>query len=134
MGSRFAVLFVVFLALTGCGLPLRSDIVVNAPAPLVPTLGMSRPQVEALMSKKVVMGYEIDAAGIPKPVEVKNLYSSEKMVINGEIYWIDQYITNTPQAGRPVTRDALTPMIYKGDILAGIGREGLAALTAAHEK
>ena len=127
-------MIVISLMLVGCGLPLRSDIVVNPPAPLVPTLGMPRTQVEALMAKRVITGYEITADGISKPVEVKNLYSSERLIIRNEEYWVDSYITSIPQNGRPVSGEVLTPMVYKGDILAGIGREGLAVLTAVHEK
>jgi hypothetical protein len=134
MLRRYGTGLFLLLALSGCGLPLRSDIVVNAPRPLQPTVGMSRAQVAALMDRKIVVGYGADPVdGTMKPVESGNLYSSEKVVVRGEEYWVDSYISGAG-GGKPVSRGTLIPMIFKGDVLAGQGRDALDALTAPHEK
>ena len=132
---RNVILMLLVVLLSGCGLPLRSDIVINPPAKLEPTVGMTRVEVQALMNRRVTIGYEVDpVSGASKPVEVQNLYSSEKILVSGQEYWVDSYITGVPTSGGPVSRDMLTPMIFKDNTLAGKGREALVALTASHEK
>ncbi len=132
---RYAVILLLVISLSGCSLPLRSDIVNMAPKPLVPTLGMTRAEVSALMSHPVTVGYEVDpATGALKPIEAKSLYSSEMLTVAHQDYLVDSYITGVQRAGKPIGEDVLTPMIFKDNILCGQGREALTTLKAGPSK
>jgi hypothetical protein len=94
------------------------------------TLGMTHTEAAAIMDAKVVVGYEVDpVAGTPKPVEARNLYSSEMTDINGVTYQIDRYIVRPPASER-VAESELFPVIYKDGLLVAKGYEGLAGLKA----
>ncbi len=129
----FLVLFMIVLG--GCSsLPLNSSLLPVASQAMEPTLGMTRPQVAALMTRTVTVGYEIDpVTGEAKPLEAKSLYSTEVVPVGNETYLVDSYIIGVPLPGHPVTASGLMPMIFKDDLLCGKGRDALAALKAGRQ-
>ncbi|MEI6438538.1 MAG: hypothetical protein WCO69_07310 [Candidatus Omnitrophota bacterium] len=128
---RFIIAILLMISVSGCS-SLNTSLI-PAPAAQGPTLGMTRAQVAALMTKMVVVGYEIDpSSGAAKPLEVKSFYSTEMLPSGNENYLVDSYITGVLPAGQRVKESGLTPMIFKNDILCGTGHESLAALKAGH--
>jgi hypothetical protein len=96
------------------------------------TLGMTRAAVAAIMNARVVVGYEINPdTGVSKSVEAPNLYSSEIIKIQGISYQVDRYIVRPAMASARIAETELFPVVYKGSLVAAIGRDGLAALMAA---
>lgn len=130
-------LFIIFvvLACSGCGVTLRSDVLPAKPAVTTPSLGMTRTEVSALMTRTVVMGYDTDpATGKLRPMETGSLYSTEFLTVGKDVYVVDHYINGIVKeapstgGGRVLAESSLTPMIFKNNILAGQGNEALADL------
>ncbi len=129
MRGLFLLLFVAVFS--GCSLPLGSSLLPAASKDQRPTLGMTRPQVSALMMHPVIVGFEIDpVTGEPKPLETKSLYSTEVMTVGNGTYLVDSYIIGVLKPGQPVTATGLMPMIFSNDLLVGQGRDALTALKA----
>jgi hypothetical protein len=132
MKRIFPVLVLVIMA-AGC-VTVPNSIVpattVTKPSDRI-TLGMTRAVVASIMDARVVVGYEVDPnTGLSKPVEVKNLYSSEAMKIDGISYEVDRYIVRPPLAGARIGEAELFPVVYKYGLVAAVGHDALAALTA----
>ena len=132
---RYVVILLLVLGLVGCGLPLRPDMARPAAVSTGPVLGMTRDNVCALMNRNVLTGYEIDpATGEARPIEMKSLYSTEIMASGAESYLVDFFITgivkteDAPGGGRMMSAGSLTPMIFKDNILVGMGNDAFAAL------
>ena len=117
-----------------CGCALVSTSMVPVAVPQRPvdrlTLGMTRVEVAAIMDARVIVSYEIDPVnGASKPVEARNLYSSEIVDINGVSCQIDRYIIHPPVAAR-VADAELYPVVYKNGLLIAKGMSGLSELKA----
>ncbi len=96
------------------------------------TPGMTRAAVAAIMNARVVVGYEIDPdTGVSKSVEAPNLYSSEIVKVQGVSYQVDRYMVRPAMASARIAETELFPVVYKGGLVAAIGRDGLAMLMAA---
>ncbi|MBF0388405.1 MAG: hypothetical protein HQL20_11265 [Candidatus Omnitrophica bacterium] len=131
---RYLVIIFLLLAVNGCALLPNTSLVPVVQAAPEPTLGMTRAQVTAIMSRTVTIGYEVDpVSGAVKPLEINSLYSTEMLTVGNDFYLVDSFITGPAKAGIPVTEAELTPMIFKNDLLCGKGRSALAAIKAAPE-
>jgi hypothetical protein len=129
------IFLVLGLVLVGAGCVTVPNSIVPAgtarPSDRV-TPGMTRAAVAAIMNARVVVGYEIDPdTGVSKSVEAPNLYSSEIIKVQGASYQVDRYIVRPAMASARIAETELFPVVYKGGLVAAIGREGLAVLMAA---
>jgi hypothetical protein len=129
------IFFVLVLVLAGAGCETVPNSIISTaavrPSDRV-TPGMTRAAVAAIMNARVVVGYEIDPdTGVSKSVEAPNLYSSEILKINGVSYQVDRYIVRPAMASARIAETELFPIVYKGGLVAAIGRDGLAVLMAA---
>ena len=127
----FVVVAALFVA--GCVTVPNSVVAPNAgarPSDRV-TPGMTRAAVAAIMDGRVVVGYEIDPdTGLSRPVEAKNLYSSEIVKIGDKAYQVDRYIIRPAMASARIAETELFPVVYKDGLVVAAGRQGLAALAA----
>ncbi|MFH0753121.1 MAG: hypothetical protein V2A70_00980, partial [Candidatus Omnitrophota bacterium] len=120
------VLCLMLIGASGCTVVSTSIVPVVLPQNPVDRLtpGMTRAEVMAIMDARVVVGYEIDPfTGISKPVESKNLYSSEMMEAGGFSYQVDRYIIR-PSAAERVSEAGLFPVVYRNGFLVAKGYEG----------
>ncbi len=132
--KNVAVLFLVLL-LTGCAtmdLPKTSLLPVPAPTiNVLPSLGLTRREVTALMTRPVTVGYRMDpATGQAKPITANSLYATEIVTARGETYIVDEYIAGDAGAVKGSVEDRLVPMIFRKDLLVGNSRAALDELNA----
>lgn len=127
------IFFILVMGLMGAGCVTVPNSVVpptNAarPADRV-TPGLTRAAVASIMDTRVVVGYEIDPdTGLSKPVEARNLYSSEIIKVREAAYQVDRYIVRPAMASARIAETELFPVVYKDGLVVAVGREGLAAL------
>jgi len=120
--------------LSGCStmdLPKVSGFASPARPAALPSLGLTRKEVSALMTRPVTVGYQIDpSTGLSKPITANSLYGTEILIIGGETYIVDQYITGDAGAVRGSLEDRLVPMVFKNDLLVGNSQAALDGLKA----
>ena len=128
------MLFLAVVLLTGCAsLPETGSV---PPLAGKVTLGMTRPEVVAIMDTMVTVGFEIDPlTGADKPVEAKNLYSTEILSLAASVYQVDRYIVRSVNGLASIAEADLFPVVYRNNILVAKGQDGVKALKdKEHEK
>ncbi len=124
---------VALLLLSGCAsVDLPQVSVIAAPSrtiSVLPSLGLTRQEVSALMTRPVTVGYQVDpSTGLSKPIAANSLYATEIVTSGGETYIVDQYITGDAGAVRGSLEERLVPMIFRNGLLVGNSRAALDAL------
>lgn len=139
--TTFLSMIVAVVALNGCALTMK-DVPLIGPSVSQEkgpgsgiSLGMTREQVTAVMSKPVIVGFEVDSSsGVTKAIQINSLYSAEMLTLGSLAYQVDYYIVDTEKAQTHVVDADLFPVVFQNNILAAKGQAEFTALKEKYKK
>jgi hypothetical protein len=87
--------------------------------------GMTREEVEAILGKEVIIGYEArsDELGQYKPITLANPHQQELVTKGSKSYEIDYYFFGINEADDKIAEDELMPLVFLDKKLIGMGWE-----------
>ncbi len=115
-----------FLFLAGCA-GLVQDDAKNLTRVQYVSKGMNREDVNTVMGREVVIGYEITdvKAGTTKPITMPNPHRSETVRDGERLLQVEFYFTHIRQPDGIISDDELTPLIFEDNRLIAKGWDAL---------
>ena len=138
--KTLSLLLFSMAALSGCALTMKDVPLLNPPVQETGpgagiSLGMTREQVTAVMSKLVTVGFEVDpSSGVTNAIQINSLYSAEVLTLGTQTYQVDYYIVDTQKAQIKIADADLFPVVFLNNILAAKGQAELTALKEKNKK
>lgn len=89
--------------------------------------GMDYEQVQAIVARPVVIGYDItaDGSGSVKEITLSNPYRVETLNHDNKNYTVEHFIVQIVRADGTVSDDELMPLVFEDNILIGKGQDFL---------